>query len=529
LAAWADFAARSLVGRKKWLAVSPIEWRWKEMALIKVLKLLACTAVMGAVIMLAACAESAASADLTPQELLGRLIYFDENLSTPQGQACASCHLPTAGFADPDHNLPVSQGVLPENRFGNRNAPSSAYAAFSPDFHYDEAEELYVGGQFWDGRALNLAEQAKGPFLNPLEMNNPSKLKVIVQIRNSDYADLFEKVYGKGALKDIETAYDQVAEAIAAFEASSELNQFTSKYDYYLKGEVTLTEQELRGLALYEDPDAGNCAACHISRSAAGEPPPLFTDFTYDNLGVPKNPANPFYYLPPAFNKAGEDFVDYGLGAILGLPDEMGKVKVPTLRNIGATSPYMHNGVFSTLTEVVDFYNTRDVEDWPPPEVAENVNHDELGDLGLTPQEVDDIVAFLMTLTDGYDADLAMYPSPISARLGYDLGSESARSEAGSLASSSAPASLMQNSPNPFGDHTSIFYSLAGPGHVRVWVYDVNGSMVRTLVEDNEPSGVHRIDWDGLNQQGRAVVSGIYFYAIEAGGTVSARKAMLVR
>lgn len=483
-------------------------------------RLLPCVAVVALVV----CAAGAASADLTPQELLGKLIYFDENLSTPPGQSCASCHHPQAGFADPDTELPVSQGVLPKNRFGNRNSPTSAYAAFSPDFHYDAVEGLYVGGQFWDGRALNLTEQAKGPFLNNLEMNNPAKLNVIVKIRNSDYADLFEEVYGDGALDDVEMAYDQTAEAIAVFEASSELNQFTSKYDYYLAGEATLTDQESRGLALYEDPEKGNCAACHPSGWLAGDPPPLFTDFTYDNLGVPKNPDNPFYYLPLAFNRNGEDFIDYGLGGILGLPEEMGKMKVPTLRNIGMTPPYMHNGFFATLNEVVDFYNTRDVGDWPPPEVPENVNHNELGDLGLTPDEVADIVAFMMTLTDGYNAELGMYMLPIASDLGDQQGVDPV-TPAGSVVATR----LMQNSPNPFGDRTAIFYSLATPGHVRMWVYDVNGSLVRTLVDRDEPAGMHRVDWDGMNQQGQTVASGIYFYAIEAGSTVSAHKAMLVR
>ncbi|NIO11157.1 MAG: cytochrome-c peroxidase, partial [Deltaproteobacteria bacterium] len=130
--------------------------------------------------------------------------------------SCASCHSPEAGFADPDTDLPVSQGVLPKNRFGNRNSPSAAYAMFSPVFHFDEEESLWIGGQFWDGRATGevlgdpLADQALGPFVNILEMNNPNKLVVINQIRRSDYADLFEQVWGEGSLDDVEGAYDQV-------------------------------------------------------------------------------------------------------------------------------------------------------------------------------------------------------------------------------------------------------------------------------------------------------------------------------
>ncbi len=452
-----------------------------------------------------------ASADLNPRETLGKLLYFDTNLSTPAGQACASCHHPTAGFADPDTDLPVSQGVLPKNRFGNRNSPSAAYAAFSPVFYYDEDEELYVGGQFWDGRAADLVEQAKGPFLNPLEMNNPSKLVVIEKVKAADYADMFEIVYGPGALDDVESAYDMVADAIAAFEMTSELNQFSSKYDHYLQTGTGLTEQELSGLQLFEDEAKGNCAACHPSQPGPAGEPPLFTDFTYDNLGVPKNPNNPFYGLPRRFNPDGEDFVDYGLGGILGDPDEMGKVKVMTLRNIDVTPPYMHNGVFEKLEEVVDFYNTRDVGSWPPPEVPENVNTDELGDLGLTAQEVADIVAFLKTLTDGY-APAAMQISPFAADHMPGAGS-----------------ALFQNSPNPFHPSTRITFTLGSAGYVSVGIFDVAGRLVRTLVDRSLPPGRHDITWDGRDDSGERVSAGVYFVKMKTGSFEDTKKAVLAR
>ena len=346
---------------------------------------------------------------------LGKLIYFDENLSSPKGQSCASCHHPDFGFADPDQSHAVSQGAI-SARFGNRNSPTAAYAAYSPDFSYNMDEGMYIGGQFWDGRADNLTEQAKGPFLNPLEMNNPSKLAVIDEIRNSDYAELFEDVYGGGALDNVETAYDQMAEAIAAFEMTSEVNSFSSRYDEYMAKEVKLTKQEKWGLKLFNNPNKGNCAACHPSTAGPYSEKPLFTDFSYDNLGVPSNLGMmgdsqelkdyyPFYYPPiaPKFNPDRLDFVDWGLGAIVNETGEMGKMKVPTLRNTAITPPYMHNGAFTTLKEVVHFYNTRDVKDWAEPEVNMNVNMDELGDLGLSDEEEDAIVAFLKTLTDGYE------------------------------------------------------------------------------------------------------------------------------
>lgn len=345
---------------------------------------------------------SMAEQALTQKQALGKQLFLDKNLSTPTGQACADCHSPEAGFGNPNADYPVSQ-VVHKDRFGNRNDLPAAYASFSPTFHYDAAEGLYVGGQFWDGRAADLAEQAKGPFLNPLEMANPDEETVIDRVRKSEYADLFRKVFGITSFDDPNKAYDRVAEAIAAYEKSSELNQFNSKYDLYLAGKVALTEQERRGLELFENEEKGNCAACHPSRPGADGTPPLFTDFTYDNIGVPPNPENPFYYLPKNLNPDGAYFVDLGLGGVLNKPSENGKFKVPSLRNVAKTAPYLHNGIFKNLRQVVIFYNTRDVGPWPPPEVRMNVNHDELGNLGLSEQEIDDIVAFMHTLTDGYE------------------------------------------------------------------------------------------------------------------------------
>ncbi|HID82835.1 MAG TPA: cytochrome-c peroxidase [Chromatiales bacterium] len=338
---------------------------------------------------------------------LGKRLFSDTNLSTPPGQSCASCHEAVTGFADPDSNLPVSQGVHLD-RFGNRNAPTVAYAVQAPEFHFDQNRQKYIGGQFVDGRAANLAEQAKQPFLNPLEMANPDKFTVVQKIRDSDYADLFEQVYGVDSLNDTETAFDQVADAIATFEKMEQFSPFTSKFDFVMKGEEQFTEQERRGFQLFDG--KGQCFVCHQF--------PLSTDHSYSNLGVPKNPDNPFYTVAAEFNPDGSDFVDWGLGAnpnlVTAASLENGKFKVPTLRNVAITAPYMHNGVFKTLEEVVNFYNTRDVlprcgatgtsgvDCWPAPEVAENVDTELLGNLGLTNEEVADLVAFLKTLTDGY-------------------------------------------------------------------------------------------------------------------------------
>jgi cytochrome c peroxidase len=349
---------------------------------------------------------------------LGRMLFEDAALSEPPGQACATCHAQATAFTDPDHRQPTSKGVRP-GLAGDRNAPTLTYVAFSPRLHFDAKEALWIGGQFWDGRAATLEEQAKQPFLNPREMANPSPAHVIGKLRVASYAPLFREVYGADALDDSGRAFDHVADALAAFQRTPVFSPFTSKYDAYLDGRARLTAQELRGLRLFEREDKGNCAACHpIARGDEGRGG-LGTDFSYDNLGVPKHPANPFYRLPPEHNPAGVRHVDHGLGAVVGEASEYGKFKVPTVRNVALTAPYMHNGYFESLRALVDFYNTRDVKPrceaefvpeaealargcWPRPEMVANVNTEELGNLRLTAQEVDDIVAFMLTLTDGW-------------------------------------------------------------------------------------------------------------------------------
>ena len=375
-------------------------------------------ALLSLALAVSASGDDVLAAGMSRKARLGRKLFFDARLSTPPGQSCASCHDPKAFFTDPDRSAPTSKGASPD-RHGNRTAPTAMYAAFSPPFRFDQGEGLFVGGQFLDGRAATLREQAKGPFLNPLEMGNADPSEVVEKVRRAEYAPLFLEVFGKRALDDPGGAYERIAAAIAAFERTPAFSPFTSKYDYYIAGKAKLTAEERRGREVYENADKGNCAACHPSRPGADGAPPLFTDHTYDNLGVPKNPDNPFYALPRDLNPDGPNFVDKGLGGFVKDAAEDGKFKVPTLRNIGKTPPYMHNGYFKTLRGVVDFYSTRDIKPacpnpmkpeaealaqgcWPAPEVAANVNHQELGALSLSEQEKDDLVAFLKTLTEGY-------------------------------------------------------------------------------------------------------------------------------
>lgn len=348
--------------------------------------------------------------DFSTKKKLGEALYSDKSLSKNRKMSCATCHHETTAFVDKrkskiGHMVAVSaDGKL----LGDRNVPTASYAAFIPKFHkvVEDGETLYVGGQFWDGRAKNLKEQAMGPFLNPVEMQMPSKKAVIKRIKeNKEYVKAFKKLYGQNIFKDVDKSYEALAHAIGRFETTSVFSPFDSRYDKFLKGKKELTKSELRGLALFSDTTKANCVACHPIAPLEGERHSFFTDFTYDNLGVPANDY--IRYL----NGKGSTFIDHGLlnNPKVTDPSLDGAFRVSTLRNIGVTGPYMHNGVFKNLKTVVHFYNTRDVagainpetgREWRSAEVPATVNHTELGDLGLTDKEEDDIVAFMLTLTD---------------------------------------------------------------------------------------------------------------------------------
>jgi cytochrome c peroxidase len=382
----------------------------------------------------------AGEASLSAKEQLGKLLFFDQNLSVPEGQSCAVCHGPEVGFTGPDEEFNRGGAVYEgaeKGRFGNRKPPASSYGGDSPVLYFDKKKKGWVGGMFWDGRATGkrlkdpLAEQAQGPFLNPLEQNIPDIKTFCIKIKNSSYAAFFEKVWGKGSLdcgKNASATYDRVARSIAAYERSKEASPFTSKFDLWLAKRVNLSEEEKRGLKVFEG--KGKCAECHISKQGPKGASPLFTDFTYDNIGIPKNPKNPFYAMPASWNPEGASFVDTGLGGYLKeagtkasvYEPEIGKFRVPTLRNVDKRpSPnfvkaFGHNGYFKTLKETVHFYNTRDLlarcekmsdprpglNCWPEPEVSSNLNKKELGNLGLTEDEENAIFSFLKTLSDGY-------------------------------------------------------------------------------------------------------------------------------
>ncbi len=329
-----------------------------------------------------------------PKVMLGQKLFMDKNLSTPSGQSCSSCHFSTAGHTDPTHAA-ISEGAI-ASRFGNRNAPSTSYAAYSPSFRYDANLGGYIGGQFWDGRAPNLPQQSKGPFLNPLEMNMPNAAAVVTVVQASSYAGLMRAVYGDAIFDDANVAFNSIGDAIAALEMSPMMNPMNSRYDKYFLGQATLTSNQMRGLQVFQ----ANCASCHDSTALLTKQ--TFTNFTYHNVGLPRNPANPFYAMPASFNPDGNNYVDLGLGGALGDANYYGQFKTPTLRNIAMSWPYGHNGSIDTLSEMIAFMANRDLEPgrWIP---EYNGNLDTgLGAMSLSLQDVADVESFLGTLNDTF-------------------------------------------------------------------------------------------------------------------------------
>ncbi len=455
--------------------------------------------------------KAAMSGKLDPYhqvETLGKLEIFDPNLSVNKNVACSYCHDPMAGYANGisilsvftggsnPGSVPITvHGAYPNNRIAKRNPTSYVYATYYPPLFYNPSQADFYGGNFWDGRATgyklqnSAAEQAQDPPSDPEEMANPDPACVVWKLSLSDYKFFFEQVFGVGSLeinwpsnvakicsipkgaavlngnptplklstKDRTLAnkdFDEFGQAIAAYESSSSVSPFTSKFDYFLAGKATLTTQEQNGYDLFRG--KGSCNTCHLDgRSStqlggvdtgqAASVQPLFTDTTYNNLGLPKNVMLPWYSedTPDQWgftgNPLGFGFTDEGMGLFLDgyygappnlrwgilLPQFEGKFQTSTARNAaqvpyqGFVKAYMHNGYLTSLKEVVHFYNTRDVYPyhvlsghcpkgtvekvtcWPEPEDINNENMT-IGKLGLTSEEEDDIVAFLHTLVDGF-------------------------------------------------------------------------------------------------------------------------------
>ncbi|GAA6198996.1 cytochrome c peroxidase [Aquicoccus sp. SU-CL01552] len=345
-------------------------------------------------------------------EALGEALFFDPELSRDRTQSCATCHDPAAGFVDPretDLGRAVSLGD-DGHSLGTRNAPTASYAALTPPFHLT-AEGKWAGGLFLDGRAVDLAEQAGGPPLNPVEMAMPDKPAVVARLReNPDYVAALEGLAGADVFDDDARAYDAMTRAIAAYERTPEFAPFDSKYDRYLRGEYQLTREEDLGRLLFFSQQFTNCNLCHQLGTSPVDPAESFTNYEYHNIGVPANPRLAHMAAP-----------DKGLldNPQVDDPAQAGKFKVPTLRNVAVTGPYMHNGVFEDLRTVVLFYNKYNSKaqgrqinpetgaPFGPPEVDGTLSMEELTTgPALEDDRIDALVAFLKTLTDARYEDL---------------------------------------------------------------------------------------------------------------------------
>lgn len=396
------------------------------------LALLATFVVSGAVA-LDAPRDAADEAGLTPLERLGKRIFEDRTLSRPEGVSCASCHDAATAFQGVNGSpVPaVARGSLPQS-LGRRNTPTILYASFAPPFGFidDEDEEtgkvekVPAGGQFLDGRASDLLAQFEGPLLDPLEMNAPSRKFAVEKIRDGAYAGLARDVYGDKLFDNPDTAFEKLAQSVVAYESSARFHPFASKFDDYLCGKTQLTSLEQKGFALFKDKNKGNCLACHVGKEDSRNPQDwLFTDYTYDALGAPKNKAIELTMNNPDLGLCKRPGLDKIAPSGFDVASVCGAFKVPTLRNVAVTAPYLHNGAFTSLRDVVAFYATRDTEPkrwYPkdangkvekfndlPAEARANVNTEEVPydrrkgqKPRLSEKEVDAIVAFLETLTD---------------------------------------------------------------------------------------------------------------------------------
>lgn len=425
---------------------------------------------LSAVLLLVGCSgggsSSASNPPLSAMAALGDKIFHDTNLSAGSNLACSTCHAQATGLAN-DNGAAVMLGGPALDEPGLRNTPSLTYTAFTPQFSL--TGDGPSGGFFRDGRAKTLADQARAPFTNEFEMANADAAAVVAKLNAAKYKSQFIAIFGANQLSDpsqADAAMASIGMALVAYEKEdASFKAFNSKYDAWRAGTAQLTAQELRGFALFNSPAHGNCAACHPSTSADGVTPPLFTDFSYDNLGVPRNTSleanndsTTLSYVI-ALQEPNYDGVHkyYDIGVCGPLRTDIshnygnsgicGAFKVPTLRNIALTAPYFHNGKFSTLSDALSFYVTRDTDPgaWYPtsgnivtkfddlPAIyggqfqvdltklgsdvgyVGNVNTAEapynrkLGDApALSPSEIKDVIAFLCTLNDGYDPNNAV-------------------------------------------------------------------------------------------------------------------------
>ncbi|MBT3140625.1 methylamine utilization protein MauG [Phaeobacter gallaeciensis] len=344
-------------------------------------------------------------------EQLGEALFFDTNLSANRSQSCASCHSPDQGFSDPRVTAAGKAVSVGDDgsSLGDRNAPTASYAALTPEFHKN-VEGEWIGGQFWDGRATTLEDQAGGPPLNPIEMGMESKAAVVARLaENPAYVTSFQVLFGANILNDPPMTYAAMSKALAAFERTAAFAPFDSKYDRFLRGEYELTRDEELGRLLFFSEQFTNCNQCHQLKSSLLDPAETFTNYEYHNIGVPTNRS------VRSANGVPIETKDVGLFANPAVDDpaQRGKFRVPTLRNVAVTGPYMHNGMFDELRTVVLFYNKYNTlnekrqinsetgKPWARPEIPQNLSVSDLTHgPALDDQRIDALVAFMKTLTD---------------------------------------------------------------------------------------------------------------------------------
>ena len=379
----------------------------------------------------------ASTATAVTLQSLGEKIFNDRNLSQPAGTACANCHNPATGFSSLNGSkIGVPIGSTP-NSFGIRNAMQNAYSSFVPSFSFRVlgADTDPMGGLFWDGRADKLATQAMAPFLASAEMNNANAAQVVAKVKASNYAKDMNVLFGANVFNNADSAFQAIAQAIAAFEKSPALNAFNSKYDQFVKGQVTLSASEQSGMKLFMDPNKGNCASCHLMNPQSQKPSDnLFTDFAMYATGIPRNSkipanANPSYFdLGLCGPNRSKPALSANVPAGVTVEQFCGAFRMPSLRNVAQREFFMHNGVFTNLTEVVSFYATRNSNPkrWYGPAGVPNdlptayltnivsdrapFNKKAADGPALNASEVGDVVAFLKTLSD---APSPQAPSPV--------------------------------------------------------------------------------------------------------------------
>ena len=388
---------------------------------------------------------------------LGREIFFDTSLSSSGKVACASCHSPDHAYGPPNDG-PVMLGGADLTVQGLRAVPSLTYLERQLDFSIGPEKEdandnvaslaqqadagrgavrvqkiatqtaqsaniVPQGGLFWDGRADTLQKQALVPLVDPREMDGGSREIVADKIRKAPYAQKFAALFGPNIFKDTKLLIAEAMFATGRYQIEEPgFHPYTSKYDYWLEGKARLSEAEMRGLRLFNDPEKANCAGCHTSQPSRDGYPPRFTDTQYEALGAPRNPAltdtrDPNYFDLGVCGPVRKDIAEQ--------TQFCGMFKTPTLRNSAIRHAFFHNGVFHTLQQVMDFYNFRDTNPekvFPvgadgkvqkyndiPLQYRANVDVSDppfnrhFGDQpAMTAQDEADIIAFLQTLNDGY-------------------------------------------------------------------------------------------------------------------------------